>query len=134
MDTKEILVYVLIAAIIVVVVLFALGSSILGSSYNVNVALYPVGQSAIYPYQTSQFAINVTNNGSKISNLLLGFYINGISISTNTLSIPAHQSVILYRNYTYTASGNYSFQAVADPATYSTSRTGSPQPAASPQG
>ncbi|HIH50566.1 MAG: CARDB domain-containing protein [Candidatus Micrarchaeaceae archaeon] len=115
MDFKETLVYVLIAAIIVVIVLFALGGSILGSNYNVNVSLSPVGQRAVYPYQTSQFAINVTNNGSKVNNLLLGFYINGISISTNTLSIPAHQSVTLYRNYTYTASGNYSFQAVADP-------------------
>lgn len=116
MDYREIIVYALIAAIIVAVVVFALSGSILNSSYNVSVALSGVGQSAAYPYQTSHFMITVANNGSsKVNNMLLGFYINGISISTNTVSIPPHQSITLYRNYTYKASGNYSFQAVADP-------------------
>lgn len=115
MEYKGIIVYALIAVIIVAAVLFVLSSSTLRGSYNVNVALYTTGQTAIYPYQTSHFVINVTNNGTtNINNMLLGFYLNGIAITTNTVSIPPHQSIILYRTYTYKSSGNYNFQAVAD--------------------
>ncbi len=117
MDYKEIIIYAIIAVIIVAAVLFVLSRGTMGGSYDIKVALYSLGQGAVYPYQTSHFAINITNNGNnEVSDMLLGFYVDGISVSSNSISIPAHQSIILYRNYTYKSSGNYSFQAVADSA------------------
>lgn len=116
MEAKETMIYIIIAAVIVIAVALAVGNSLLSNKYNVAVRLSTVGPSAVYPYQESHFLINVTNNGNnKINSVLLGFYLNGAAISTNTVSIPAHQSIILLRNYTYSESGNYSFQAVADP-------------------
>ena len=86
MEYREITVYALVAVVIVVAVLVAMSGSILGGSYNVDVALRAAGQAAVYPYQTSHFVINVTNNGSStVSGMLLGFYINGLAISTNTV-------------------------------------------------
>lgn len=115
-DYKEMIVYLIIAIVVIVAVALFLGKDLLAPNYNVSVSLYGVGSNPTYPYQTSHFAINITNHGSSpISNLLLGFYLDGSQISTNSLSIPAGESIVLLRNYTYPSPGTYDFQAVADP-------------------
>jgi len=84
-DYKELAIYAVIAVAVVVAVVFVVSSGLLSklfsSSYNVRVTLSQTGGSAtVYPYQTSQFTINVTNNGNAaIQNLLVGFYLPGSS-------------------------------------------------------
>ncbi|MGD0729213.1 MAG: CARDB domain-containing protein [Candidatus Micrarchaeaceae archaeon] len=114
-DYKEIVIYVIIAVVVIAVALFILKGGFITSTPNLSVTLSNYGN-ATYPYQTSHFIINVTNEGtSPVSNLLFGFYLNGVQISTNTITLPSKESVLLIRNYTYQEPGNFYFQAIADP-------------------
>ena len=117
---KELLVYGILAVAVVVIVAYALTSgifgSILNSPYSIMVSLSQVGGNYSFPYQASHYVINITNTGhSEIKDMLVGFYINGVPQSTNSVTIPTGQSVVLLRNYTYTSPGQYFLQAVADP-------------------
>ncbi len=115
---KEIALYGAMAVVIIAIVLFVVSSLLQPSSYSVQVRLSQQTQNTtIYPYQTAQYQINITNTGhGPIKDMLVGFYLDGSSQSTNTISLPAGQSIILKRNYTYPTAGTYSFQAVADPS------------------
>lgn len=116
-DYKELAIYGVLAVIIIFIVAYVLSGTLLGGNYNIIVKLAQVApQNSTYPYETSKYLINVTNAGhSPISNLLIGFYIDGQTQGTNSVSIPAGQSIIFIRNYTYQAAGTYIFEAVADP-------------------
>ena len=114
-DYKELAIYAIIVIVIAIGVAYVLSNTLLGGNYKVDVTITQYGN-ATYPYQTSQFLINVTNVGSSaISNLPVGFYLNGIQQTVNNTSIPAGQTVTLIRNYTYTSPGSFYFQAIADP-------------------
>lgn len=119
MSGKNTAIYYAIIVIIVVaaVAVYVFESGLLGSSYNISVTMSQKGAGSItYPYQTSQYTINVTNKGSnRISNLLIGYYLDGIEKNTTTVSIPAGESVVIVKNYTYPTPGPYIFEAVADP-------------------
>ena len=116
MDKNEIAIYAVIAVVIIAAVAFLLRGSF-AQSYGVSVRLSQSATSAhLYPYQSTEYVINITNTGNnRINDLLVGFYLNGQELSANTISIPAGQSVQLIRNYTYLGPGRYGFQAVADP-------------------
>ena len=114
---KELLLYAIMAIVVVFIVVFVLSKGLVGGSYSVNLTLTRVGQPATFPYQTEHYVVNVTNTGrTPITNLLVGFYLDGVSESTNTISLPAGSTITLIRNYTYPTPGQYSFQAVADPS------------------
>ena len=117
MNYKELLLYALMAIVVVSIVVFVLTKGIIGGSYNVQVKLSQIGQTAVYPYETEYYIINITNTGrTQLNDLLVGFYLDGVAESTNTISLPPGTSVDLLRNYTYPTAGLYSFQAVADPS------------------
>ena len=115
-ELRELLIYAVIAVVIIAIVAVVLWGRVFKSTYNVDVSLTQFGPVPVYPYQTSHFLINITNNGSSpMDNVLLGFYLNGSQISTNTISVPAKASIQVIRNYTYQEAGSYDFQAVIDP-------------------
>jgi hypothetical protein len=117
-DYKEIALYIIIAVVIIAALVFVLGRGALsGGSYNLSVKIVQLGGVPQYPYQASHFLINITNNGqNKITNLPVGFYLNGVPLNSVNVTIPAGKNVSLLKNYTYQYAGNYSFQVVADPA------------------
>ncbi len=119
MEKREILVYIAVAAIIVAAVAIAAGNYITNRSYDVSVAMARYGPSyggAMYPLQTSTYIINVSNKGSsKVSDMLVGFYLDGAVQSSKQVTLPPGQSVLFISNYTYPASGMYNFEAAADP-------------------
>jgi hypothetical protein len=113
---KEVAIYAVIAAAIVIAVVFILGKGLISSNYNVSIRVAQLGGVPQYPYQASHFLINITNNGqNQVNNLLVGFYLNGVSLNAVNVSIPAGKSVALLKNYTYQSAGNYSFHVIADP-------------------
>jgi hypothetical protein len=115
-ELKELAMYGIIAAIVVAIVVILLSGSIFKTAYSINVRISQIGGNATYPYQTSHYIINITNNGgAPISNLLIGIYLGGVQQNTTKISIPAHQSITFLKNYTYTSPGTYEFEAVADP-------------------
>ncbi|MGI0100763.1 MAG: CARDB domain-containing protein [Candidatus Micrarchaeaceae archaeon] len=118
-ELKEIAIYGLLAIIIVVAIILALGlSGFTSSAYSIRVKLSQEGTilQTIYPYQTSYYAINITNTGKRqITGMPVGFYLDGVPETENTISIPAGETVTLLRNYTYPSPGPYTFEAVADP-------------------
>ena len=113
-DTK--LLYIVIAAVAVIILAYAYTS--LNAPINITVHLEQVNPSnATYPYQTTLMRILVSNNGSSyVKDLPLNLYINGRLLNSYTVSIPPSKLAVIDANYTYRSSGNYSFDAVADPA------------------
>lgn len=117
-ELKEIAIYGILALVVVIIVIYLVsGTQLIGSkSYSVNVSFSQQGAGAVYPYQTSYYTVNVTNTGHKqINGILIGFYLNGQSQNTTTVSLPPGKSVDLKMNYTFPAAGSYEFEAVADP-------------------
>ncbi len=110
------LLYVAIAVVAVIVLAYVYVSS--NTSNNITVRLEQVNPSnSTYPYQTTLMRILVSNNGSSyVRNLPLDLYINGRLLNSYTVSIPPLKQAVVDANYTYRESGNYSFDAVADPA------------------
>lgn len=107
--------YAVIAAIVVVAVVFA-ASKLIAPEVSVAVSLTS-NTTVTYPYQTSYFDIVVNNTGSSaIRGLVVGFYLNGTAQHYSTVSIPSGKSATVVENYTYTTAGNYTFSAIADPA------------------
>jgi hypothetical protein len=103
-------------AVVVMLAVAWVASRMYRTSYNVSVAM-STNTVVAYPYQTSYFTVNITNRGtSRISDLNVGFYLNGTAIHYNTVDLPAGARVSVPENYTYLTSGNYIFSAVADPA------------------
>lgn len=121
METNKLMIYGIIILVIAVGVFFLLTSTLLKPGYSVNVKLTAISASkTLYPYQSSSFIMNVTNTGhNEIKNLLVVLYLNGVTQNTSTLTIPAGQSAIIKKNYTYPGSGIYIFQVKADPANVS---------------
>jgi len=109
---------VLYAGIAIVIVAVALAAALALStpSYNVKVALVTNSTPPVYPYQTAHFAIVLQNKGSAISNLVVGFYLNGSELSYYKVSLPANKTVAVETNYTFQRNGTYQFSAVADSA------------------
>lgn len=105
------------AAVLVVVAVVALAATGLHpDAYSVSIAMSNNRTGATFPYQTSIFDINVKNLGtSTISNLVVGFYLNGTELRHYTVTVPPRSNVTLQGNYTYTNSGSLYFQAIADP-------------------
>ncbi len=113
---KEIAIYIILAIVVVAVVVFVLSSGLFKSSYDIRVTLSQENTGILYPYQTSHYTINITNRGHRtVSNLLIGYYLDGIEQNTTTVSIPPGQSVVMVKNYTYPTAGPYTFEASADP-------------------
>ncbi len=107
--------YCALAVVVILLAAFAV-SRTYSANYQVSITLRN-NTAVSYPYQTSYFTVNITNNGnSSISNLNVGFYLNGTALHYNTIYLPAHASADVSENYTYPASGTYTFLAVADPA------------------
>ena len=117
MENREIVIYGIIAAVVVISVVSALYlGGFIANSPSVMVTLLQIHTNIIYPYQTSHYIINVTNTGhSAIDSMLVGFYLDGEPQNTSTVSIPAGKSALIHRNYTYASPGMYYFEAVADP-------------------
>ncbi|HVC58558.1 MAG TPA: hypothetical protein VND15_03735 [Candidatus Acidoferrales bacterium] len=112
---KNIVLYAGIAIVIVAVALVA--ALVLSTpSYNVKLALVTNSTQPVYPYQTAHFAIVLQNKGSSISNLVVGFYLNGSELSYYRISLPANKTVAVATNYTFQRNGTYQFSAVADSA------------------
>src|SRR5271155_3738912 len=109
METSKLIIYAIIVLVIAAGVFFLLSNTIFKPGYDVNVKLTAISNSkTLYPYQSSSFIMNVTNTGhNEIKNLLVVLYLNGVTQNTSTLTIPAGQSAIIKKNYTYPDSGVY---------------------------
>ncbi len=109
--------YILFAVVIVAIVAVAyILMHQTQTQYNISVSMSAENLGALYPYNTTYFIINLTNLGSTpIEVLPFGFYVNGVEQNYTTYSIPAHNSIRIERNYTYTSNGIYTFSAIADP-------------------
>jgi hypothetical protein len=91
--------------------------SVLQGPYGVSVLLLHSGMGGLYPYNTTTFAVVVNNTGGRdISGMLVGFYVNGNAYKDYNVTVPRGQHATIMINYTYRQAGNYSFEAVADPA------------------
>ncbi|MEM0201837.1 MAG: hypothetical protein QXR73_01520 [Candidatus Micrarchaeaceae archaeon] len=111
------IVFYLVMAIIVIAIIYVLASIIIHPSYNIAVHLYNSSSANLYPFNTTDFAIVINNTGnSGVSDMLVGFYLDGSALHLYNASIPAHKGAVIYTNYTYTTNGTYSFSAIADPA------------------
>ncbi|MGC8651758.1 MAG: CARDB domain-containing protein [Candidatus Micrarchaeia archaeon] len=84
------------------------------AQYAIQVSMLASPTSNLYPYNTTFFNITLKNEGSSISNLVFGLYVNGTAIKEYKLSIPHGESASIHANYTYAVNGTYSFSAVAD--------------------
>ena len=110
------LLYLAIAIVAVAVLAYAYTS--LNPVYSVGVAISQLNPRAqTYPYQTAFMRITLENRAhTYIRNLPVDTYINGRLFNSYTVSIPPSSSAVINTNYTFRSSGNYSFDAVADPA------------------
>ena len=116
MNSKTIVVYLIIAIIIVAAVVAVLINGSAGKSYNVRVALLTNSTGTMYPYQESGFRIYVNNTGgSEISGLPLLFYLNGNPFKSYKVTLPGGVGTYITANYIYPSNGTYRFQAIADP-------------------
>jgi hypothetical protein len=114
-ELKEIALYVLLALVVVVAIIYLL-SGTFKSSYSVQIELSQLNQSVTYPYQTLHYMVNISNKGNnQIDDLLVGFYLNGVQQTTESVSIPPRQSVAIVRNFTFSSPGPYEFNVIADP-------------------
>ncbi|MDE1833078.1 MAG: hypothetical protein KGH58_01530 [Candidatus Micrarchaeota archaeon] len=112
---KNVVLYIGIAIVAVAVVLVA-ALVLYSPNYDLSVKLVTNSTQPVYPYQTAYFGIVLANKGSAVSNLVVGFYVNGAEQSYSKVSIPAGKTVAVETNYTFTSNGPYQFSAVADPA------------------
>lgn len=112
---RDLLIYAALAIVIAIAVAFAVGR-LTPSSYSLSVGMHSNSTGTIYPYQTSKFTIQVNNTGSaSINNLVVGLYLNGTELRYYTVTVPSRRNVTMYYNYTYTTSGSFHLQAIADP-------------------
>jgi hypothetical protein len=105
----------------IVVVLAFVGAAIAvnlfaPTTYDVSLSLAANNTGPLYPYMSTTFNILVTNNGGKeVVGLPVAFYLNGVERNYSAYAIPAHESILIVENYTYTGSGPYLFTAAVDP-------------------
>lgn len=115
-DFKELALYGILAIVVIAIVVLVFTTGIFKPSYNIQVALSQLGSNLTYPYQTIYYSANITNKGSgQINKLLVSFYLNGVQQSSQSVSIPAGQSISIKKNYTYPSPGPYSLDVVTDP-------------------
>ncbi len=120
--SRSTLLYIIMALIIIAAVLI-LARALLRPTYSIDVRLLPLSANGnityngLYPYNTTYMRIIVNNTGgSAMKNLPIVFYVNGRIYNTTNATIPGRESVPIPINYTFMASGNYTFTATADPA------------------
>jgi hypothetical protein len=118
MKDNNTLIYVIVAVVVVLVFAGAwLAVNMFApTTYDVSLSLAANNTGPLYPYLSTTFNILVTNNGGKeVVGLPVAFYLNGIERNYSTYAIPAHQSILIVENYTYTSTGPYLFTAAVDP-------------------
>ena len=111
--------YLVIAAIIAIGVAAyaAYNAYAAGQPYSIRVALSVSPQVGLYPYDTSNITIKVSNTGGiGISNMPLDLYLNTTELRAYGVTLQPGQNATIEYNYTFTSPGSYSFQAIADPA------------------
>jgi len=109
-----------IAIIIAVAIIYVSYSFTQAGSYSVKVEFSPVNYHAnttMYPFNTLSAKLTVINIGtSKLSKLPMLVYVNGNKLHSYVITLPPKSEVNLSISYTFNNSGNYTFEAVADPA------------------
>ncbi len=106
-----ILVIVIIAA--VSIYLYRISNQV----YSISVDVKNITTTRIYPYQTIHLNVTIANRGVQaVSDMFVNLYSNNSEVGSYKVSLPARTSTHILANYTYNYSGNYSFEAVADPA------------------
>ncbi len=116
MDYKTLVVYAVIVIVVAGGVAYALTRTALAGNYSMSVSISGSVPSQVYPYQTSRFTISLNNTGSRtISQIPVVIYLNNNQYGSYKVTLPPKQSTTLPLNYTYTASGPYSFEVIADP-------------------
>ncbi|MDE1855061.1 MAG: hypothetical protein KGH57_01950 [Candidatus Micrarchaeota archaeon] len=84
---------------------------------SIALGISPAANAQIYPYQKSQFDINVFNNGSNaVSNMSLGVLVNGNLTTLYKVTLPAGKQATIIFNYSPTLPGSYAISVVADPS------------------
>ncbi len=118
MISKNTVFYLIIGIAIVAVAYFALSWGFGGgSAVSIRIGLYSTNASNLYPFNTTTFMIQMNNTGTmRISNMLIGLYLNGNPVRTYNISLPAGQGARVILNYSYQHNGTYDFEAIADPA------------------
>ncbi len=114
METKELIAYIAIIALVGIAVALVI-DSFNSSPYHVVVSISAQPTQHLYPYNTTYFNITVKNEGPSISDMVLGFYVNGTALKYYKISIPHGDNVSISENYTFVSNGTYAFQAIADP-------------------
>ena len=108
--------YGIIAIFVIVVVYTVLYFTLLNTYASVSLHMTVTNSTGAYPYNVSYIRVNVTNTGDKlVKGLLLNIYVNGASKKLYTISIPVKKTAELNFSYLYSAPGNYSFSAIANP-------------------
>lgn len=117
---KNIILYGAIAIIVVVAVFLALIISFPppGPAHidvSMNAVNYVPGHT--YLFNNTRFNITIKNTGSSyVKGMEVGFYLNSQALKYYNVSIPAHDSVHINENYTFTQNGTFNFSAVANPS------------------
>ncbi len=115
--SKNTIFYLAIAIAIIAVVYIATFGTMHAKTYSVKTALYSSNLSQLYTFNTTKFLLAVNNTGNTyVSGMLVGFYVDGVSLHTYNVSIPVGKTAYIYINYTFAAPGQYSFKAISDPA------------------
>ncbi len=87
------------------------------AAYSVGVTIQSNTIGTVYPFQTSNLTVKVSNHGSnEVNDMLVVLYLDNNQLHEYTVTIPAGESASIEANYTYQANGTYDFQAIADPA------------------
>ena len=111
------LVYLGIAVVVAVVVFAAAVLLKPSGSYGLKVSMVPLGSygPVLYPYQPISYRIIINNTGPAVQDMPFSLYLNGSSLGTYKVSIPAHETAMINGTYIFTSNGTYEFDAVADP-------------------
>ncbi len=117
---KNVLLYGGIAIIVVVAVFIAIVVTFQPSGplhINVSIRALNYNPKATYLFNTTKFNITIKNTGSSsIKDMPVSFYLNDQALKDYNVSIPAHSSVNINENYTYSQNGTYNFSVAANPS------------------
>jgi len=115
MLSRSFIAYIAIA-VFVAAGIFVAVSNLFQAPYDIQVYLVQSNPSTVYPFMTTHFAVHANNIGaSAISGLSINLYENGQIFRAYSVSLPPHKNATINTTYTYTAIGNYTFKAIADP-------------------
>ncbi len=109
-----------IAIVIAIAIIYTSYAFTQTGAYSVKVEFSPNNYSSnttLYPFDTISTKLTVINSGpSKLSKLPLLVYLNGNKLRSYVVTLPPKSEINLSIAYTFNNSGNYTFEAVADPA------------------